>query len=105
MASCSGETQRRKEPPPRPPRQELIKMPACLVVEDSAILKFVDVRDEQRRSSETLTEDLPAAADDSDNSLLALRDCLSSADYSVEIFLPAHLQGCTLSAPSLGDQR
>ena len=32
-------------------------MPASLVVEDSAILKFVNVRDEQRHSPETMTED------------------------------------------------
>jgi hypothetical protein len=34
-----------------------MKMPASLVVEDSAILKFVNLRAEQRCSPETLDED------------------------------------------------
>jgi hypothetical protein len=75
-------------------------MPSSLVVEDSAILKFVDVKAEQRCSPET-------AADVSDNRrvccMLVRRDCLSSAGYSVDISLSAHLQGCTLPALSLRD--
>ena len=75
-------------------------MRASLVVEDSAILKFVNVRAEQRCSPETLDRGLPAAADDSDNrrvrcicSLLALRDCLSSTGW----LLLRNLFACSLS--------